>query len=182
MKTLRYLLAFLTVAPRRWFFGRCLRKGSFGTRWLPTRREEWDDYDFFKDRPRTDLEMIEWPNFHWVLAYHTIFRFFKWLHWDGWRPLCRWGPRTRETFPWYARLVQKIGKTTAGVHISGGECYHCGSDAGAQVDLSDDETGTTFVLTDSGTSATMDGTDHWYRGYTICPKCGYEDEYSSSSL
>lgn len=178
----RYALAWLTVRPRRWFFWRCIAKGSFGVRWIPTRREEWDKYHPRHERERTELEMIEWPNVHWVFAYHTVFAFFKWLYWDGWRPLCRWGPRCRETFPWYARLVRKIGQTTAGAAISGGECYHCGSDHGCPVNLADDETGTTFILEETGTSATADGTDHWFRGTTICPKCGYCQEYSDSSL
>lgn len=179
---IRYMLAWLTVRPRRWFFWQCIAKGSFGTQWLPRRREQWDDYDPTHDRKRTEWEMIEWPNLHWVIAYHTVFAFFKWLHWDGWRLLCRWGPRSRETFPWYARLVRKIGQTTAGAAISGGECYHCASDEGDPMDLCDDETGTTFIFQASGTSQTMDGTDHWFRGTTICPKCGYRQEYSSSSL
>ncbi len=184
LKRVRHALAYLTVRPRRWFFWSCIAHGSFGTRWLPVRREEWDCYHPGKDRPRTEWEMIEWPNLHWVLAYRTVFAFFKWLYWDGWRPLCQWKGRNgcRSSFPWYARLVKAIGRTTAGVHISGGECFHCGSVSGDQVNLADDETGTTFILEASGTSATMDGTDHWFSGTTICPACGHRAHYSDGSL
>lgn len=179
---LRYLLSWLTVRPRRWFFRRCLFEGGQGVRWLPVRREGWDNYNYHEDRELRPWERFKWPNFHWVFAYRTVFAFFKWLYWDGWRPLCRWGPHCRETFPWYARLVQKIGRTTAGVTISGGECYHCASAEGNPVDLADDETETTFILLEFGSSATMDGTNYWFRGETICPKCGFHHEYRDDSL
>jgi len=183
----RYAVTWLTVRPRRWFFGRCLWRGSYGTKWLPTRREEWDDYDYNKDRKRTELEMIEWPNVHWRFAYLTVFRFFKWLHYNGcWEFAFRgkpsWDGIRRKQHNPVSRLVQRIGETTAGVHILSMECYHCASKEGWQGELAEDETGTTFILEDSGTTATMDGTDHWFRGTTICPKCGYRAEYREGSL
>lgn len=180
-KKCRYYLAFLTVRPRRWFFTNCISRGSFGARWLPVRREEWDNYDCGRDCPRTEWEMIVWPNLHWVLAYHTVFAFFKWLYWRGWRPLCRWGEQ-RETFPWYARLVYRIGATTAGAAISGGECWHCASPRGCPVELSGDETGTTFLLERTWVSSTWDGNDYRFSGTTICPVCGYQQYYEDGSL
>lgn len=179
---LRYAASWVTVRPRRWFFWKCIAEGSFQTRWRPVRREAWEKYHPRKGRERTWIEMFRWPNIHWVFAYKTVFAFFKWLYWDGWRPLCKWGEYGRETFPWYARLVKKIGQTTAGMAIHGGECFHCASDDGDQIDLFDDDTGTTFILEDGGTSDTPDGTDHWFTGTTICPKCGYRAQYGDSSL
>jgi hypothetical protein len=181
LRKLRYYAAFITVRPRRWFFRKCISEGSFGAQWLPIRREEWDNYNPRKDRPRTEWEMIVWPNIHWVLAYRTIFKFFKWLNYDAWRPLCKWD-RVRKTYPWYARLVHRIGQTTAGCAISGGECWHCASEEGCPVELSNDETGKTFILERIWSSATMDGTDHRFCGKTICPKCGYEAYYEDGSL
>jgi hypothetical protein len=178
---IRYITSWITVRPRRWFFKNCLSKGSFGVRWLPERREEYDNYCYVTEKKRSVIGMIRWPNVHWVLAYYTAFKFCSWLYRDGWRPFCKWNPY-RATFPWYARLIQRIGQTTAGVHISGNECYHCASPAGDPSDLADDETGTTFILKDHGSSSTMDGIDHWFNGTTICPKCGYRSDYSSSSL
>lgn len=179
---IRYAIAWLTVRPRRWFFRNCIAHGSYGARWIPRRREAWDNFHWGKGRERKPWEMIEWPNLHWWIAYKTIFAFFRWLYWDGWRPLCKWGQRSLETIPRYAQLVKKIGQTTAGAAINGGECYHCASDEGDPVDLCADETGATFILEATGTSATMDGTDHWFRGTTICPKCGFRQGYSDGSL
>jgi len=79
-------------------------------------------------------------------------------------------------------VVHRIGATTAGYAISGGECYHCSSPEGCQVDLSEDETGTTFILEKTWSEGTQDGTDYRFRGVTICPKCGYRAGYEDGSL
>lgn len=185
----RYRLAFLTVRPRRWFFWKCIAEGSFcnhrwGWRWLPRRREEWDCYHPGYDRKRTEWEMIEWPNIHWVFAYLTVFAFFRWLRWDAWRPLCRWeGPGgSRSSFPWYARLVMWIGETTAGQACHSSECWHCAAPNCDPCSLSEDTTGYTFILMETGSTATLDGTDHWFRGISICPRCGHREDYGDGSL
>lgn len=181
MKQLRYYLAFLTVRPRRWFFRRCISYGCGDTIWWPRMAEPHDCWHWTYDREKTTWEMIQWPNVHWVMAYRIVFRFFKWLNYKAWRHLCQWN-RVRLTYPWYARLVHRIGKTTAGCVISGGECWHCGSEDGDPVELSQDEDGVTFILDRSWQIPTMDGTDYRFCGHTICPKCGYRDYYEDGSL
>lgn len=85
--------------------------------------------------------------------------------------------------PLIAKIIHRIGSTTAGFAISGGECFHCASVNGCQVDLSEDETGTTFILKDSWSSYCGEvGTDHRFSGTTICPDCGYEEYYEDGSL
>ena len=186
MKKLRYYAAWILVRPYRWFFWKCITHGSFsrycGVRWLPERREEWDNYHYNKNRPRKEWEMIIWPDFVWVFLYLTMFKFFRWLNYDAWRPLCRWGEHCRETYPWHARLIHRIGATTAGGAICLYECYHCASKDGWSGDLTEDETGTTFRLERNYTSATPDGTDYRFCGTTICPKCGYESYIDEGSL
>lgn len=182
MKKLRYILAFLTVRPRRWFFGNCIWRGSCGTQWLPRRITNWDNFDPAK-HDDTDLPTkIEWPNIHWVIAYRTVFRFFKWMHQDAWRPFCDWTGGWRRTTPRIARVIQRIGQTTAGCAANGGECWHCGSEEGCPVELSQDKTGTTFILEREWTSSSEDGTDHRFSGTTICPKCGHREHYEDGSL
>jgi hypothetical protein len=165
MKRLRYLLAWILVRPRRWFFRRMV--WSCYLRVLP-RRESWGEWSL--------------PNVHWWLLYKTVFRFFKWLHYDAWRPFCDWNGGIRQTMPWPARLIKRIGGTTAGEAISGWECYHCAAVEGCQLKLSEDETGRFFKDVKSWTSATMDGTDHRFSGTTVCPKCGYENYFEDGSL
>ena len=87
-----------------------------------------------------------------------------------------------KTFPWSAAVIKKIGDTTAGYAISGGECFHCGSSEGDPVYLSDDETGETFKLENEWSCPSEDGTDHRFSGTAICPKCGYESYYEDGSL
>jgi len=165
--TLFYWYGWIFVRPRRWFFGRMLGRGSFGLRLLPKREEYWG---------------WRWPNLHWWLLYKTIFNFCSWLSWDGWRPFCDWTGGYRRTFPWIARMIKRLGETTAGVHCHGCECWHCGAEDCDQCTLSDDETGTTFILEETWTEGTQEGTDHRFRGITICPKCGYRAEYQDGSL
>jgi hypothetical protein len=165
MEKLFYIYGWIFVRPRRWFFWQMIRASYL--KWKFTK--DWDNE-------------ISWPNIHWWLLYMTIFKFFKWVYYEGWRPFCDWTGGYRRTFPWIARVIHKIGQTTAGYAISGNECFHCGSDAGCQGDLSDDETGRYFKITDAGISSTPNGTDHWFMGITTCPKCGYQSEYSDGSL
>jgi hypothetical protein len=162
---LRYLLAFLTVRPRRWLFRRMAC--NYQLILFPRKEEYWG---------------WTWPNLHWWALYWTVFKFFKWLNYDAWRYFCRWENGWRVTMPPIARIIQRVGQTTAGCVISGGECWHCASKEGCPVDLSQDETGKTFILDRTWTCATEDGTDHRFEGRTICPKCGYVAHYSEGSL
>jgi hypothetical protein len=161
----RWGLGYLFVRPRRWFFHKLIC--NCYPHWLPRK----DDYCGWR-----------MPNIHWWLLYRTAFKFCKWLHYDAWRPFCDWTGGWRRSFPWPARLIKRIGDTTAGYAISGGECYHCGSPEGNQVDLSDDETGTVFKLESTWSVGTQEGTDHRFCGTTICPMCGYEAYYEDGSL
>jgi hypothetical protein len=140
-------------------------------RLLPRKAENWD----FENE-------WQWPNFHWWILYQTLFKLCKWMYWDGWRPFCDWTGGQRRSFPWIARVIQRIGRTTAGCAIHDCECFHCGSEEGNQVHLANDETGKTFKLEETWTCATADGTDHCFRGTTFCPVCGFEAEYSDGSL
>ncbi len=181
---LRYWAGWVFIRPIRKFFSAMLR-GSFynscGVQWLPKHDPElvWL-CDCYGVKPRW-WRLIRWPDFHWVFLYRTVFRFFSWLHYDAWRPLCTWD-RFLKHKPWYAAVIQRIGGITAGGAISCYECYHCASKRGCQIELSNDESGKYFVLEDTWTSSTENGTDHRFRGKTICPKCGYEDEYEDGSL
>ncbi len=164
----RWCLGFIFVRPRRWFFWKMIACGSFGLQLIP----RYDEC----------LRRWRFPNIHWWILYQTIFGFCTWLHYDGWRPFCDWTGGYRRSFPWIARAIKKIGTTTAGFAISGGECFHCGSEKGNQVDLADDETGETFKLERAWTVSTPDGTDYRFCGTTICPVCGYEGYYEDGSL
>lgn len=166
MKTLFYLYGWIFVRPRRWLFWNMVR--NTGPRWIPKRR--WCGWQM--------------PNIHWYILYSTIFRFMTWLHYDAWRSFCKWdGPGgMRSSYPMIARIIKRIGSTTAGFAISGGECFHCGSPDGDQVYLSEDEGGSTFILEDAWSVPTMDGTDHRFCGTTICPRCGYRAYYEDGSL
>lgn len=159
------LYGWVFVRPRRWFFLKMLVACHL------------------RAKPERDWEgNIKLPNYHWHFLYRTVFKFFKWLNWDAWRPFCDWTGGFRRTYPLPARIIHRVGKTTAGFAAGGGECFHCASEKGDPVDLSQDETGATFTLEDSGARATADGTDYWFTGTTICPRCGYKQIYSASSL
>lgn len=150
--TLFYWYGWIFVRPRRWLFWKMIAKGSFGIRWIPEKSEYWTpELDEFYEKYR-------WPNLHWWLLYKTIFKFCKWLHYDGWRPFCDWTGGHRRSFPWIARAIKRIGDTTSGYAIGGGECPHCASTEGSQGELSEDETGTTFILEESWSVGTQDGT------------------------
>lgn len=161
-----YIYGFIFVRPRRWLFWKMIC-GSFGLHILP----EYDEC----------FECWRLPNIHWWLLYKTVFKFFSWLHYDAWRVFCRWD-RIRLTYPLIARIIHRIGETTAGYAISGGECFHCGSIKGCQVDLSSDETGKYFILGKTWTNSSQDGTDYRFCGTTICPVCGYKSYYEDGSL
>ena len=171
-KKVFYIYGWIFVRPIRYFFWRMIAYGSFETRWVPRKSEYWPHYG----------KKYVIPNFHWVLMYKTVFIFFKWIYYDGWRPFCDWTGGHRRTYPLVARIIHKIGKSTAGYAISGGECFHCGFEDGDKVELSCDETGEKFVLEDAWSCDTQDGTDHRFRGTTICPVCGYRSSYEDGSL
>lgn len=164
---LRWIAGWVFVRPIRWLFHR-MTGGCYLQKW-PTKA--FDGH---------------WcmPNYHWWLLYCTVFRFFNWLSDDAWRPFCAWsGPGgSRSSFPLSARIIHKIGRTTAGYAISGGACFHCASEDGDPVELSEDETGRTFRLEKSWSVATMDGTDYRFCGTTVCPACAYESHYEDGSL
>lgn len=84
--------------------------------------------------------------------------------------------------PLIARVIKRIGATTAGFTILGGECFHCASPDGDQVELSQDETGKVFKLERTWESYSQDGTDYRFCGTTICPRCGYRSYYEDGSL
>lgn len=165
IKKARWIVSWVLVRPRRWFFQRMAWNGDLRLRW----KKSWDGRWI-------------WPNPHWWTLHWSVFAFCRWLCYDAWRPLSKWGDRGLVHKPWYAAAVQRIGQTTAGYAISGYECFHCASPQGCQVDLSDDETGTVFRLLETWSVDTADGTDYRFRGITTCPKCGYEAEYEDGSL
>lgn len=154
----------VVIRPLRWFFWKMACNTTLYI--LPKR-------DFFG-----------WllPNIHWWALYKTVFKLFEWINYEAWRPFCDWTGGYRQTYPFIARVIHNIGKTTAGYAISGGQCYHCGSEEGCPVELSDDDTGEQFQLLETWTSSTPDGIDYRFRGITICPKCGYKQEYEDGSL
>lgn len=161
------IYGYIFVRPRRWFF-RKMFGGSY-LRILPKRE------DYFGWRM---------PNIHWWILYRTIFRLFKWMYWDAWRKLCTYENGWLKHKPFIAKIIHRVGSTTAGFAISGGECFHCSSVDGNPVYLSDPdyENGEYFELTESGVSSTQEGTDHWFKGITTCPRCGYKQEYGDGSL
>jgi len=163
-KSVRYALGWAFVRPRRWLF----RKMVFNS-YLELRfRRLWQDGP------------IIWPNPHWWILYKTVFKFFKWLDWEAWRPLCTWEKNGLKHKPILARIIHRIGETTAGEAIGGGECFHCASKDGCQVWLADSDE--TFELIRSWQVGTQDGTDYRTHGITTCPKCGFKDEYEDGSL
>lgn len=164
MGCLFYIYGWIFVRPRRWLFGRMLL-GSFGLRLMPEKRCYGWSY----------------PNLHWWILYHTIFNFFCWLYWDAWRPFCKWDGVLIHK-PLIAKIIHRIGATTAGFAINGFECFHCGCPEGCQVELSNDESGQFFKLKDKWSVVTINGTDHRFSGTTICPKCGYQGYYEDGSL
>lgn len=162
----RYWISWVLVRPRRWLFHRMVWAST--VRWVPRRA--------YSGGP------ISWPNPHWWILYLTVFRAFRWLQWRGWRLLVKVDDRgCYGKIPWYARAVRRIGETTAGCATGGGECWHCASKDGDPVHLSEDETGETFELLDSGPTWSDWGTGGWFRGITTCPRCGFRREYSDSS-
>lgn len=168
MKYIYKIYGWIVIRPIRYLFGSMVGCGSFGVRWIPRRHEYWDFWQF--------------PNIHWWLLYRTVFKFFLWVDYSAWRHFCDWKGGRRNTFPLMARVIKRIGETTAGYAVHCMQCYHCGSPDGCQVELSQDETGEQFRLIKSWTVGTQEGTDHRFHGITICPKCGYEDEYEDGSL
>lgn len=147
-------------------------RGSFGLRLIP-KRQGW--------LPWWHLDEWRFPNPHFWFLYRTIGKLATWMKWDAWRPFCDWTGGWRRTFPWYARLIHRVGNSLS-YAFHGGECYHCASEDGDPVWLADDDTGKTFRLIETWTSATEDGTDHRFRGITTCPRCGYQREYEDGSL
>ncbi len=174
-----WVYGWVFVRPRRWLFHRMICATS--PQWLPKRSV------FFEVDPECrGYRAWDWPNIHWWLLYLTVFKFFSWVYWSGWRHFARreymkdgrvWIKPTR-----LSNFVRWFGRTTAGFCISGNECFHCGSERGDQVDLSDDDTGTTFILEGTADCPSEDGTDHRFWGTTICPVCGYRAHYEDGSL
>ena len=160
-----WLFGWVCVRPRRWFFGQMIRAAY--PRWK-IKKHEYFGWEF--------------PNIHWWLLYVSVFRFFKWLNYEAWRPFCDWTDGRRRSYPLVARAIHRVGATTAGYAIAGGECFHCACIGGDPVDLSEDDTGATFILCGTESVGTQDGTDHRFWGNTICPNCGYMQDYSDSSL
>ena len=162
------IYGYIFVRPRRYLFGNMGWNSDL--RPLPVKHE------YFGWRL---------PNWHWWILYKTVFRFFKWLYWDGCIRVSRWEKRWFKGRTNLYGIIRRIGATTAGCAIMGGECYHCAFPGGSPVELSDPdgEYGEEyFELTDSGTSSTPEGVDHWFRGITTCPRCGYKQEYGDGSL
>jgi hypothetical protein len=165
MKIIFKLYGWVFVRPRRYLFGKmawasCLRL-------LP--KKNWDGWRF--------------PNLHWWVLNKTVFRFFEWLAWgNSWRYFCAWENGGLKHKPFIARVIHRIGRTTAGYAMSGGECFHCANEEGDPVDLSMDETGEFFKLEKTWFTATEDGTDYRFCGTTVCPKCGYKQSYEDGSL
>jgi hypothetical protein len=130
---------------------------------------------------------LRYPNLHWWILYKTVFKFCKWLRYRAWRPFCNWSVTSNNYsvlmhISFVGAIIKRIGQTTAGFAIFGGECFHCGSERGDQVELSMDETGKKFILEGTQDVGTENGVDHQFWGTTICPTCGYRDQYSDGSL
>jgi len=168
MKLFYKTIGWIFIRPVRWFF-RNMATACY-PRWLPRKNSMYPYYGL----------KYSMPNIHWYVLYKTVFKFFSWLNWDAWRVFCNWEGGWRRTYPLPARIVHWIGQSTAGYAANGGRCYHCNSEDGNPGDLVEDEK--YFTVTDSGSNATMDGTDHWFKGIATCPKCGHKSEYGDSSL
>jgi len=164
IKMLFKIYGWIIIRPIRWFFWKMIINTSL------------------RLVPKKDFDKWRLPNLHWWLLYKTIFKFFKWLYYEAWRPFCKWSNGWRQTYPLPAKIIHRIGETTAGFAISGGQCYHCGSKSGDPVNLSMDDTGQHFKLLKTWSVGTPDGTDYRFYGITICPRCGYESEYEDGSL
>lgn len=171
MKLIYQIRGWVLIRPLRVLSRACV-KGSFGLR-LKIRRNEFY-IPGYNGR-------YEWPNLHYWLLYKTVGKFSTWLYFNGWRFLCDWTGGYRRTYPLPARILHKIGQTLS-YGFYGNECFHCAADEGDPGNISEEPNSIYFELTESGSNATEDGTDHWYRGITTCPKCGYKDTFSDSSL
>ncbi len=166
-KPIRYFYGWLFIRPRRWVFNK-MGWASTGLRWKP--EKDWNN------------KWI-WPNPHWWILYKTVYKFCKWLEWDGWRPFAVWGEHRLKKHTFISKFLKWIGETTTGYYYR--ECYHCAAKGCAPVELSNGEPENEdyFILKDSGSSYIPgEGTDHWFHGITICPKCGYRQEYGDGSL
>lgn len=161
MKTLFYIYGWILVRPRRWFFWKMICANRLQ---LKFKR------NFFG---------MEYPNIHWWLLYISIFKVCRWMYWDAWKKFCKYENGWLVEKPLIARIIHRIGSTTAGMAISGGECYHCGSIEGDQYHLN--ESKDSFELTDSGECFNGDYVSHWFTGITTCPVCGYRKSYGDSS-
>ena len=164
MKRLWHIYGWLFVRPRRWFFGKMIR--SWFPVWYP-KKEAWG-----------------WviPNIHWWILYHTVYEFFSWLEQRAWKYFCTYKNGWLKHEPTIAKIIHRIGGTTAGYASHGGECFHCSSKKGCQLELSDDETGSLFILEREWTIGTEDGTDYRFCGTTICPICGFRRYFEDGSL
>jgi len=167
------IYGWILVRPRRWLFHKMV--------WSDRLDMRIEKNYYYRDNW---FQRIKWPNLHWWVLRQIIFEPLKWLYWDGWRLFDKKKNGVPQwTLP--ARIAKRIGQTTAGCAISGGECYHCGWERGDPLELSDPEGEfgeDYFELTDSGVTSTQDGTDHWFKGITTCPRCCYQQEYGDSSL
>lgn len=163
-KRLHYLYGWIFVRPRRWFFWKCILNSKLRL----TPKKDWDRWLM--------------PNPHWWILYKTVFTLCKWFYWDAWRYFCTYKNGFLHKKPLIARIIHRIGSTTAGFAISGFECFHCGSPDGNQVELSEDETGELFRLERTWTTYCEDGTDYRFSGTTVCPKCGFESYYEDGTL
>jgi hypothetical protein len=166
----RYCVSFVTVRPIRKLFFKMIINSDL--RLLPEKCEWGNSWRL--------------PNVHWWLLYKTVFKFFKWVHYDGWRPFCTRTGGRRQTFLPIARFVKWLGDSTAGYAISGGRCFHCNHEDGCQLSISDcvDARGySPFVRNvETWTVGTMDGTDYRFSCTTVCPKCGYKSYFEDGSL
>lgn len=166
MKKFFYLYGWIFVRPRRWFFWKMVCETNLHL--LPKKDGTFGYYQM--------------PNIHWWLLYKTVYRFCSWLNWEAWRVFCKHEKGWLKHKPLIAKIIHRIGQTTAGFASSGGECFHCSSKRGCPVELSNDETGTNFILERTWTEGSEDGTDYRFCGTTICPVCGYRRYYEDGSL
>lgn len=164
LKKIYYLYGWIFVRPRRKLFKKMICNS------------------YLRIIPEKDSLGWHLPNLHWWLLYVSVFKFFKWLDWRAWRYLCTYENGWLKRKPMIAKIIDRIGATTAGYVISGDECFHCSHPAGCQAELLGDGTGVNFILEKSWTVGTMDGTDYRFCGITICPICGYRDYYEDGSL
>lgn len=169
MMNIYVIRGWIFVRPIRWF----TRKVSSGTylRLWPKKCEYY--------HPEFYPYKYDMPNLHWWALDKTFGRFTRWIYWEWWRPFCDWTGGWRRTYPPIASFIHEVGRFLTYPYY-GGACYHC---AAVDADPSElTESDETFQLTDSGTSYTPEGTDHWFRGITTCPHCGYKSEFGDSSL